>query len=152
VTEEADIPMTVTLHSGAKVGAGQVIVTMGRLRELSRKGLPGQVMLQALYDLCKGKKRVDVREAYVQALIGHDLLAEDGKPPESVKEVVCSAMVQSKGSRQVKLRQPYPESAENAAVLGATVQRGFKALDLESDFQAYRQDRAKAIRQSDRTQ
>ena len=134
VNKDADKRMTVNLHNGAEVAAGEAIVIMGRLEHLCKQGLQGQILLADLYHLCRGHRRQPARDTIIQGLIGADLLREDGSPSEAVKHVVLSAVVIPKGSEVLKLRQPYPKSPENTAAMNLAVDSIVGGLGMADFF------------------
>jgi hypothetical protein len=127
VSKEADIPSTITLYNGARVSAGEAIVIMGRLERLLKRGSHGRILLRGLSGICR--EDCPGESVAVHTLIAAGLLEENGLPSDCVKNVVLSSVV-IKDRDDVELRQPYPDSPENVAVMSRSVTRIVESLGL----------------------
>ena len=124
-------PAMVTLLNGAEADAGEVIATMGILKHLQAGGASGQTLLRTLYGICCGSKVHRADDDLVRALISDDLLAQDGHPSETVKNIVLSAVVENTESSSLELQAPYPDSDKNDAAFSHVVRWAVKELGLE---------------------
>lgn len=121
----------VRLFNGADVAAVEVLLTLGKLKDLQSQSLRGQILLGELHRICDGGGNGNVDDAAVQALIGKSLLARDGGVAPEVRQIVRAAVQRKPGMSNVwEVRDPYPGTDANEAAITRAASKAFRDLGL----------------------